>query len=103
MRCPHWRYGLRSMGMGYCVGLGAALGHALPTDLRVFLIAGRSACLLLDRGGRLSIKEDLRMLRALVAKADQLDETGDDADETNYQTNPPRHARHARSDGERAN
>ena len=52
MRCPHWRYGLRSMGMGYCVGLGAALGHALPTDLRVFLIAWPICVFLLDRGGK---------------------------------------------------
>ena len=33
----------------------------------------------------MSVKEDLRMLRALVAKADELDETGSDEDEIFYQ------------------
>jgi hypothetical protein len=33
----------------------------------------------------MSVKEDMRMLRALVAKADELDETESDTDESNYQ------------------
>lgn len=49
MNCPHWRYGLRCMGMGYCVGLGCVLS-VLPWEIRTFLVAWPLLVFVVDRG-----------------------------------------------------
>jgi hypothetical protein len=38
MNTSPWRYGFQCMALGYCVGVGAAIGPIMSFELRTFLI-----------------------------------------------------------------